>query len=200
MPHTPQGLTSLTCEKRLKRLQRQASRQYESNKEDSSKEESKENKEKGSHKFVKTNNIKKTEKKISVLNRKMTNIRLSHIHQATNAIVKTKPSMVVVETLNIKGLMKNRKVSKAFANQKLYEFVRQLEYKLAKIQSKLVKADKWFASSQICSCCGYKYNHKDYNGVHWNLRIRKWTCFACKAKHDRDENASQNLRKYGLGV
>ena len=190
-------------EKRLKRLQRQVSRQYEKNKEENkenSKKNSKENKEKGSHKFVKTNNIVKTEKKIRLLNRRITNVRLNHIHQATNAIVKTKPSMVVVETLNIKGLMKNKKVSKAFANQKLYEFSRQLEYKLAKIQSKLIKADKWFASSQICNCCGYKYNREDYDGVHWNLRIREWTCFRCKTKHDRDENASQNLRKYGLAV
>ncbi|MRB90565.1 transposase, partial [Bacillus thuringiensis] len=81
-------------EKRLRRLQRQVSRKYEINKEGSC--------------FVKTSNIIKLEKKIQHLHRRLTNIRDNHIHQVTCAIVKTKPCRVVMETLNIKGMMKNK--------------------------------------------------------------------------------------------
>ena len=87
----------------LKRKKRQCSRKYEQNK-------------KGKE-YVKTNNIIKLEKEIRLLHRRLTNIRSNHIHQATNKIVKTKPSRVVMETLNIKGMMKNRHLSKAIAEQ-----------------------------------------------------------------------------------
>ena len=90
-------------EKRLRRLQRRVSRKYLKNKEGS--------------KFVKTSNIIKIEKQIKLLHRKLTNIRSNHSHQATNKIVKTKPSRVVMETLNIKGMMKNKHLSKAIKEQ-----------------------------------------------------------------------------------
>ncbi|WP_414851598.1 RNA-guided endonuclease InsQ/TnpB family protein, partial [Brevibacillus sp. IT-7CA2] len=106
------------AEKRLRRLQRKVSRKYEMNKEGS--------------RFVKTCNIVKVEKHIRLLHRRLTNIRTNHSHQATSAIVKTKPSTVVMETLNIKGMMRNRHLSKAIAQQKLYEFKRQLQYKCEK--------------------------------------------------------------------
>ncbi len=160
----------------LKRKQRQCSRKYEQNK-------------KGKE-YVKTNNIIKLEKEIRLLHRRLTNIRSNHIHQATNKIVKTKPSRVVMETLNIKGMMKNRHLSKAIAEQCLYEFKRQIQYKCKKYGIEFVEADKWFPSSKTCSCCGAI--KKDLK-----LKDRVYQC-SCGLKIDRDLNASINLSRYKL--
>jgi putative transposase len=99
--------------KRLKRLQKQVSRKYEANKE--------------GNKFVKTNNIIKLEKQIKLLYRKLSNIRNNHIHQATNKIIKLKPYRIVMENLNVSGMMKNKHLSKAIAEQCFYEFIRQIK-------------------------------------------------------------------------
>jgi len=160
-------------EKRLRRLQRKVSRKYEMNKE--------------GNRFAKTCNIIKVEKKIRLLHRKLTNIRLNHIHQATNAIVKTKPSIVVMENLNIKGMMKNRHLSKAVAQQRFYDFKRQLQYKCEKYGIRFVEADRWFPSSKICSECGeIKEDLK--------LSDRIFKC-GCGLEIDRDLNAAINLAK-----
>jgi putative transposase len=129
-------------EKRLRRLQRKASRKYDMNKE--------------GNRFVKTCNIIKVEQSIRLLHRRLTNIRTNHIHQATSVIAKTKPSAVVMEDLNVSGMMKNRHLSKAIAVQKLHEFIRQMKYKSEKIGTTFHQADKWFPSSKLCSCCGQK--------------------------------------------
>ena len=126
----------------LKRKQRQCSNKYEKNK-------------KGKE-FVKTENIAKLEKQIRLLHRELANIRSNHIHQATNKIAKAKPSKIVMETLNIKGMMKNRHLSKAIAEQCLYEFKRQMKYKSEFYSIEFVEADRWFPSSKTCSECGYK--------------------------------------------
>jgi putative transposase len=160
-------------EKRLRRLQRRASRKYEMNKE--------------GNRFVKTRNIVKVEKSVRLLHRKLTNIRTNHIHQATSAIAKTKPSAVVMEDLNVSGMMKNRHLSKAIAGQKLYEFVRQMKYKCENIGAKFVQADRWFPSSKMCSSCGQI--RKDLK-----LSDRTYEC-DCGLKIDRDLNAAFNLSK-----
>lgn len=160
-------------EKRLRRLQRQVSRKYQMNKEGSC--------------FVKTSNIIKLEKSIRLLHRKLANIRTNHIHQATNAIVKTKPSTVVMETLNIKGMMKNKHLSKAIAQQKLYDFKVKLQYKCEKNGIRFIEADKWYPSSKLCSCCGQI--KKDLK-----LSDRVYEC-DCGLKIDRDLNAAINLSK-----
>ena len=166
----------------LKRKQRKVSRKYEINK----------IKKGGENRcqFKKTNNIIKLEKEIRLLHRRLTNIRSNHIHQATNKIVKTKPSRVVMETLNIKGMMKNRHLSKAIAEQCLYEFKRQIQYKCKKYGIEFVEADKWFPSSKTCSCCGAI--KKDLK-----LKDRVYQC-SCGLKIDRDLNASINLSRYKL--
>ena len=168
----------MKLEKRLRRLQRKVSRKYLKNK-------------KGVR-CVKTCNIIKVEKQIRVLHRTITGIRSNHIHQATNAIVKTKPCKVVVETLNIKGMMKNRHLSKAIAQQKLYDFKLKLQYKCEKPGIELVEADKWFPSSKMCSSCGAI--KKDMK-----LSDRVYSC-ACGLVIDRDFNASINLSRYQLVV
>ena len=162
-------------EKRLRRLQRKISKKYEMNKE--------------GRKFVKTSNIIKLEKQIRLIHRRLSNIRNNHLHQATTKIVKTKPSKVVMETLNIKGMMKNRHLSKAIAQQGLYEFKRQLDYKCQLYGIEFVEADKWYPSSKTCSECGHVKTRL-------SLSERTYICEDCAAVIDRDYNASINLSRY----
>ncbi|BCB38536.1 transposase [Bacillus cereus] len=130
------------------------------------------------------------------LSRKITNIRNNHIHQATAKLVKTKPMRIVVEDLSISNLLKNKKLSKAFSFQKLHFFFQCLSYKCEKYGIAYVKADKWFASSKICSCCGVKYDHSVQPEGQWSLKIREWRCVPCNSHHDRDVNASINLSRW----
>ena len=161
-------------EKRLKRLQRQVSRKYEMNKQ--------------GNKFIKTKNIIKLEHQIKLIYRRLTNIRNNHLHQATSKIVKTKPSRIVIEDLNVSGMMKNKHLSKAIQQQKLYEFRRQLEYKTKKYGIELVLADRWYPSSKTCYRCGtIKSDLK--------LKDRVFKC-ACGYQEDRDLNAALNLSAY----
>ena len=130
------------------------------------------------------------------LSRKIMNIRNNHIHQATAKLVKTKPMRIVVEDLSISNLLKNKKLSKAFSFQKLNFFFQCLSYKCEKYGIAYVKADKWFASSKICSCCGVKYDHSVQPEGQWSLKIREWCCISCNSHHDRDVNAAINLSRW----
>ncbi|OUB29378.1 transposase [Bacillus thuringiensis serovar palmanyolensis] len=130
------------------------------------------------------------------LSRKIMNIRNNHIHQATAKLVKTKPMRIVVEDLSISNLLKNKKLSKSFSFQKLNFFFQCLSYKCEKYGIAYVKADKWFASSKICSCCGVKYDHSVQPEGQWSLKIREWCCVSCNSYHDRDVNAAINLSRW----
>lgn len=135
-------------------------------------------------------NIQKQNDKIRMIYKRLTNIRSNHLHQSSNEIVKTKPSRIVMETLNIKGMMKNKPVSKAITKQCLYEFKRQIQYKCEKYGIEFVEADKWYPSSKMCSCCG---NIK--KDLKWSDRVFK--CL-CGHEMDRDLNASINLANYPI--
>ena len=163
--------------KKLKRLQRQVSRKYEMNK-------------KGS-KFVKTNNIIKLEKQIKLVHRRLNNIRNNHIHQATNKIIKLNPYRVVMEDLNVSGMMKNKHLAEKIAEQKFYEFKRQMKYKCQFNKIEFFEADRWYPSSKACSCC--KNIKKDLK-----LSDRTYNCNVCGLVIDRDKNASINLGNYKL--
>lgn len=130
------------------------------------------------------------------LSRKIMNIRNNHIHQATAKLVKTKPMRIVVEDLSISNLLKNKKLSKALSFQKLNFFFQCLSYKGEKYGIAYEKADKWFASSKICSCCGVKYDHSVQPEGQWSLKIREWRCASCNSYHDRDVNAAINLSRW----
>ena len=161
--------------KRLKRLQKQVSRKYENNRE--------------GNRYHKTANIVKLEKQIRLLHRRLANIRLNYNHQITTEIVKTKPSQIVIEDLNIKGMMKNRHLSKAIAEQSLYQFTQLLTYKCELYGIKLVKANRWFPSSKTCSECGcVKHDLK--------LSDRVYKCEECGSEINRDLNAAINLSNY----
>ena len=163
--------------KKLKRLQRQVSRKYEMNK-------------KGS-KFVKTNNIIKLEKQIKLVHRRLNNIRNNHIHQATSKIIKLNPYRVVMEDLNVSGMMKNKHLAEKIAEQKFYEFKRQMKYKCQFNKIEFFEADRWYPSSKACSCC--KNIKKDLK-----LSDRTYNCNVCGLVIDRDKNASINLGNYKL--
>lgn len=169
--------------KKLKRKQKQVSRKYEDGKIQIGKEG--ENR----YKFTKTNNIKKIEREIKLIQRRLSNIRLNHIHQTTNAIVKTKPSRIVVEDLNVKGMMKNKYLSKAIQEQCFHKFISILEYKSKFNGIEFVKADRFYPSSKTCSCCGEI--KKDLK-----LKDRVFICSSCNITIDRDKNASINLSRY----
>lgn len=166
-------------EKRLKQKQRKCSKKYELNK----------IKKGGDCQFVKTKNIIKIEKDIQLLHRKLKNIRNNYIHQITTEIVKTKPFRIVIEDLNIKGMLKNRHLSDSIRKQCFYKFREYLTYKCEKYGIELVVANRFFPSSKTCSHCGNIKN---------NLRLsdRIYVCEECGAIIDRDLNASINLSMY----
>lgn len=166
-------------EKKLRRLQRQVSRKYEMNK--------------SGGKFIKTSNIVKLEKQIKLLHREISNKRNNYLHQTTSEIVKTKPSRVVMETLNIRGMMSNRHLAKAIGKQGLYEFRRQLKYKCEFNGIEFVEVDTWYPSSKTCSKCGYVKTRL-------SLSERTYICEECGCVIDRDYNASINLSRYGLAA
>ena len=164
--------------KSLKRKQRQCSMKYEKNK-------------KGKE-YVKTKNIAKLEKQIKLIHRRLSNIRLNYIHQVTTMIVKTKPSRIVMEDLNIKGMMKNKHLSKAIAEQCLYDFKLKMKYKCQFYGIEFVEADRFYPSSKICSSCG---------SIKKDLKLsdRKYIC-SCGLNINRDYNASINLSRYELAI
>lgn len=169
--------------KKLERKQKQVSRKYEKNKIQIGK--AGENR----YKYIKTNNIEKLEREIKLINRRLSNIRLNHIHQTTTEIVKTKPSKIVVEDLNVKGMMKNKHLSKAIQEQCFNKFIKIIEYKSKLNGIEFVKADRFYPSSKTCSCCGEV--KKDLK-----LKDRVFICPSCKIKIDRDKNAAINLSRY----
>lgn len=161
--------------KKLKRLQRQLSRKYELNKE--------------GKKYIKTKNIIKLEKQIRLVHRRIANIRQNYNHHLTSYVVKQLPYRVIIEDLNINGMMKNRHLSKAVARQGFYEIRKQLEYKCKFYGIELTIADRWYPSSKTCSSCGtIKHDLK--------LSNRIFACEQCKLIINRDYNASINLAHY----
>ena len=126
--------------KNLRRLQRKISRKYNNN-------------EKG-ERYRKTRNIIKSEKKLLKINHRLTNIRTNYIQQVTTEIIKREPSFIVLEDLNVRGMMKNKHLAQAIQEQKFAEFYRVLQYKCEWNGIKFITADRYFASSKICSKCG----------------------------------------------
>ena len=165
-------------EKRKRRLQRSISRRYEKNKKGVS--------------YCKTCNIIKREKELLKVNKRLTNIRKNYLHQTTTEIIRRKPSFICMEDLNVRGIMKNRHLSKAVQQQGFYEFRRQIEYKSEWSNIPVIIADKFFPSSKLCSCCGT---------VKTDLKLsdRTYKC-ECGNVIDRDFQASLNLQTYGENV
>lgn len=134
-------------------------------------------------------NIQNTKRRIKLLYRKLSSIRLNHIHQTTSYLVKQLPKGIVIEDLNVKGMMKNKHLAKHVQNTMFYEFRRQLEYKCLQYGVQLVIADRFYPSSKTCSYCGcIKSDLK--------LKDRIYKCDSCGLEKDRDLNAAENLAYY----
>lgn len=163
-------------EKQLKRGQRCLSRKYEDLKK-------RNNKGKGD---ATRQNIQKQVLKVQKLHHRIDTIRTDYINKTIAEIVKTKPSYITIEDLNVKGMMKNRHLSKAVAFQKFYEFRTKLEAKCKESGIELRVVDRWYPSSRLCHKCGR---------IKKDLRLsdRKYIC-ECGYQADRDFNASLNLR------
>ena len=152
-------------ERKLKRLQKQHSRKV-----------------KGSQ------NSKKSKLKIARKHRRIRNIRKDFLHQFSTKLAKATP-VVVMEDLNTKGMMQNRKLSKSIADVGWGELYTLLEYKTKWYGSKLVLAPRYFASSKTCHICGYKHDEM-------SLSIREWSCPECATEQDRDINAAKCLLRW----
>lgn len=155
--------------KKLKQLQKSLSR-----------------KEKGS------NNRRKARLKLARHHARIANIRKDHLHQVTTQLIRENQT-IVVESLNVKGMMQNHKLAQAISDASWGELVRQLEYKAKWYGQTLVQVDQWYPSSKRCSSCG------DLSPK-MPLNIREWDCPQCKAHHDRDVNAAINLLAVGHTV
>jgi putative transposase len=132
-----------------------------------------------------SNNRNKAKLKLSRLHYRISNIRRDAIHQLTTTLVNNF-QVIGIEDLNVKGMMRNRKLSRSIADMGFNEFRRQLDYKAMLHGNKVVVAERWYASSKICSHCGYKVEHL-------LLSQREWSCPQCNTCHDRDLNAAKNL-------
>lgn len=134
-------------------------------------------------------NFQKQKKEIQLLYRKLTNIRNNYLHQTTSEIVKTKPSRIIMEDLNITGMMKNSHLAKSIAEEKFYEFARQMKYKCQLYGIEFLQVNRFYPSSKMCSGCG---------NIKRNLKLsdRIYHCDCCGLTIDRDYNASLNLANY----
>lgn len=162
-------------EKKLKREQRKLSRKYESFKQ--------KNKMRGE---VTRQNIQKQVVKVQIIHQKLSNIRGNYTNQTVNEIVKTKPSYITIEDLNVRGMMKNRHLAKAISKQCFNKFRVKLTNKCKQDGIELRVVDRWYPSSKTCSECGSI--KKDLN-----LSDRVYICTSCGCILDRDKNASINL-------
>jgi len=154
-------------ESKLKRLSREHSR-----------------KQKGS------NNRKKSAMKLARLHMRIRNQRTDQLHKITTELAKTK-QLLIFEDLNVKGMMRNHKLAKSIADASFGRLLTMAEYKSQKYGGQLIKVDRWFASSKLCSNCGY------HNGD-LKLQDRDWACPDCGIIHDRDNNAAINLYNEGM--
>ena len=159
-----------------RRLQRSISRKYEMSK-------------KKGEGYSKTRNIIKKERKLLRIHHRLANIRQNYRHQITRAIIGRNPSAIVLEDLNVRGMMSNRHLSKAVQEQGFYEIRRQIEYKAEWFGITVIIADRFYASSKTCISCGH---------VKKNLRLseRIYHCEVCGNEIDRDLQAAINLKRY----
>ncbi|MCX4270050.1 MAG: IS200/IS605 family element RNA-guided endonuclease TnpB [Lachnospiraceae bacterium] len=143
------------------------------------------------HKEKGGRNYYKQRRKIALCHEKITNTRKDYLHKVSHKII-SENQVIVSENLQIKNMVRNHHLAKSISDVSWYELTRQLEYKAAWNGRKYIKIDTFYASSQICSECGYQ------NAGTKDLSVRKWVCTVCGAKQDRDINAARNILTEGL--
>ncbi len=137
-----------------------------------------------------SSNRYKEKQKLAKLHARISNIRTDHLHKITTDLIQ-RFGTFCLEDLHVKGLLKNKHLSRALADQSFFEFRRQLEYKAARYGRQIVIADRWYASSKICHHCGCKIEQLPLN-------IREWRCSHCGTHHNRDINAAINLKNLAV--
>ena len=128
--------------------------------------------------------------KLAKAHQRLANTRADFQHKLSRTIVDENQA-VIVETLKIKNMLKNKKLSRHIADASWSGLIQKLEYKAKEQGKHLIKIDQWFASSKTCSCCGLKLDDLP-------LTIRQWQCPSCSAQHDRDINAALNIKAQGI--
>ena len=160
--------------KKQRRLQRQVSRKYQMNR--------------AGNKFVKTSNIRKQEQQLRKIYQRLKNIRAAYRLQVIHQIVQRHPSCIIMEDLNVSGMMKNRHLASAIQEQNFYQFRMTMEQYAGRMGVSVKYADRWYPSSKRCSNCGHlKADLK--------LSDRVYKCSQCELEVDRDYNAALNLRQ-----
>jgi putative transposase len=132
-----------------------------------------------------SSNRKKQIVKVQRLHYKISNSRKDFLHKLSTKLV-SENQAISLEDLHVSGMMKNRKLSKSISDASWSEFVRQIEYKAEIYDTDIMKVDRFYPSSKLCSACGFK-------NTELKLQDRKWECSNCGIKHDRDVNAAQNI-------
>ena len=139
-----------------------------------------------------SNNRAKAKTKLSRLYYRISNIRKDFLHKLTTELVR-KFDVICLEDLNVQGMLRNRRLSRAIQDLGFYELKRQLIYKANQFDKTVKSVERFFPSSKTCSCCGFKLEKL-------SLSVRKWTCEKCHAEHDRDINASINILNFAHKV
>ena len=139
-----------------------------------------------------SNTRNKARKIVARVHERISNIRVDYLHKLSRKLVDDN-QVIVVENLNVKGMVRNHNLAKAISDAGWGMFVNFLSYKLEKEGKVLIEIDRWFPSSKTCSSCLYQVSEMP-------LDIRMWECPNCGAKHDRDENAAKNIRAEGIRI
>lgn len=158
-----------TNEKQLKKLQRQLSKKQKV-----------------------SNNRNKARLRLAKKHEQIKNQKIDFLHNITSKII-NENQVIIMEDLNVSGMLKNHKLAKSISELSLYELRRQLEYKSKWYNRDLIFVDRWFPSSKTCSCCGWKNNKL-------TLKDREFICEECGLVIDRDENAAINIKNEGIGL
>jgi putative transposase len=139
-----------------------------------------------------SNNRAKPRAKAARAHRKVAASRADFLHKTSARLVRDH-DVIVIEDLNVKGMVSNRRLAKAITDCGWGEFRRQLEYKAARYGRRLIVIDRWYPSSKTCSACGHLL-------AELSLSTRAWCCPSCRTLHDRDVNAAKNILAAGLAV
>ena len=138
-------------------------------------------------------NWNKARIKVARLQEHITHQRTDFLQKLSTNLIREK-DVICVEDLRVKNMIQNHKLARNIADVSWSEFIRQLEYKADWYGKTLIKVDKWYASSQICNCCGTQFP------ITKDLSVREWICPNCHTQLDRDENAARNILREGKRI